>query len=405
MHAPVIPPKPARPSLGLVLLLGALTAFGAVSIDAYLPALPAIAAEFKVEVGAVQATMSAFFIGMALGQLFYGPLSDRVGRRPPLLVGAGIYTLASIGCAFAPSLPWLIAGRFAQALGACAGVVVARAVVRDRFDTVEGARLFSLLFLVLGVAPLLAPTLGAVLLELAGWRSIFFCLAGFGIIVGLAILLGLAESRSPATAELAAGESAGRSYLAVLQTRRLMGFVLAGAFNGAALFTYISASPALFIGYHEVSTRGFGLIFASIAAGLIGASQLNRLLLRRLSPTELMRLGSSGAVACSLVFVSVAATGFAPLWLTMLLLFVSLASYGFVVSNAMALALSVMPERAGSISALIGSASFAFGAVASGLVGLWHLPGPLPMAVGMASGFIGCWASLHFLARIGRWTG
>ncbi len=404
MHAPFTPPKPVRPTLGLVLLLGALTAFGAVSIDLYLPALPAIAGEFGVAPGAAQATMAAFFIGMALGQLVYGPLSDRVGRRPPLLLGAAIFTIASIGCALAPSLQWLVAGRFVQALGACAGVVIARAVVRDKFDTVEGARLFSLLFLVLGVAPLLAPSLGALILDLAGWRPIFLLLSAFGLSVGVAILFGLPESRSPATAQLAAGENPLRSYLVVIGNRRLLGFVLAGAFNGAALFTYISASPALFIGHFGASARAFGWIFAAVAAGLIAASQINRALLRGLSPTELMRIGSLAAVAFSLLFVALAATGLASLSISIFLLFASLASYGFVVSNSMALALSVMPERAGSISALIGSASFALGAIASALVGLWTLPGPLPMAVGMAVGFIGCWASLHFLARIGHRT-
>ena len=405
MHAPVHPPTSARPTLGLVLLLGALTAFGAVSIDLYLPALPTIAADFGVQAGAVQGTMSAFFIGMAMGQLVYGPLSDRIGRRPPLLIGAVIYTLASLACAMAPSLEALIVGRFAQALGACAGVVVARAVVSDRFDRVESARLFSLLFLVLGVAPLLAPSLGAVLMQQVGWRSIFFVLAGFGLLVGLAIAFGLPESRSAATAELAADESAMRSYKAIFRSRQLMGFVLAGAFNGAALFTYISSSPGLFIGHFGVSAEAFGWIFALVAAGLIGASQVNRSLLRRFSPPRLMQFGSTAAVGCSLLLAAGAATGLATLPITIVLLFASLASYGFVVANSMAMALSVMPERAGAISALIGSASFAFGAVATGLLGAWPSQGPLPMAIGMALGFIGCWVSLRYLAGIGRWIG
>lgn len=404
MHALASYQPPARPTLGLVLLLGALTAFGAVTIDLYLPALPTIAAEFGVHGGAAQGTMSAFFIGMAMGQLVYGPLSDRIGRRPPLLIGAVIYTLASLACAMAPSLEMLIVGRFAQALGACAGVVVARAVVSDKFNAVESARLFSLLFLVLGVAPLLAPSLGALLLQTVGWRAIFFVLAAFGLIVGLAIAFGLPESRSAATAELAADESAMRSYKAVFGTRRLMGFVLAGAFNGAALFTYISASPGLFIGHFGVSATVFGWIFAAVAAGLIGASQVNRALLRRFSPPKLMQVGSIAAVACSLLFVTLAATGLASLPITILLLFSALASYGFVVSNSMAMALSLMPERAGAISALIGSASFTFGAIATGLLGLFPSPGSLPMAIGMALGFIGCWASLRCFARIGRWS-
>ncbi len=404
MHATLPHQRRARPSLGFVLLLGALTAFGAVSIDLYLPALPGIAQDFGVSMGAVQGTMSAFFIGMALGQLIYGPLSDRIGRRTPLLIGAVIYTLASLACAMAPSLEALIVGRFAQALGACAGVVVARAVVSDRFDTVESARLFSLLFLVLGVAPLLAPTLGAVLLQVAGWRAIFFVLAGFGLLIGTAVAFGLPESRTQATADQAADESAMRSYREVGKSPQLMGFLLAGAFNGAALFTYISSSPGLFIGHFGVTPLVFGWIFAGVAAGLIASTQLNRALLRRYTPIQLMRVGSLGAVGFSLLFVALAMAGVASLAVSISLLFAALASYGFVTANSMALALSLMPTRAGAISALIGSSSFAFGAVATGLLGLWPTPGPLPMAIGMAIGFLGCWASLQFLARIGRWT-
>jgi DHA1 family bicyclomycin/chloramphenicol resistance-like MFS transporter len=407
MYAPAPPSAAAgaRPSLGLVLLLGALTAFGAVSIDLYLPAIPAIAAHFETSVGHVQTSMAAFFLGMALGQLVLGPLSDRVGRRPPLLAGALLYTLASLFCMGAPSADALIAGRFAQALGACAGVVVARAVVRDRFDTVEGARLYSLLFLVLGVAPMLAPSLGALLLAAFGWQAIFAALAAFGALVGLAVLVGLPESRTAETARVAAGESPLQSYRAVLADRRLLGFVLAGAFNGAALFAYVAASPGLFIGWFGQSAGDFGWIFALNAAGLIAASQANRWLLNRVSPAAIMARASIVAGVFGLAFVATAAAGVATMPVGIGLIFLGLGSYGFVTANSMALALSLMPARAGAISALIGAASFVFGAAAASLTAPFAEAGPLPLALAMTGGFVGAWAALRWLAGAGRWSG
>ena len=398
-------PKPAHAPLGMVLLLGALTAFGAVSIDLYLPAIPAIATAFQTTIGAVQWSMSAFFAGMAIGQLFYGPLSDRIGRRKPILIGAFLYTLASIACALAPSVEWLIAGRFVQALGACAGVVVARAVVSDRFDTVESARLFSLLFLVLGVAPLVAPSLGALLLVVAGWRAIFLVLALFGLLVGVAVYRSLPESRSDATAAQAARETPLTSYRSALMDRRVIGFVLAGACSGAALFTYVAVSPALFIGHYGVSPAGFSALFALNAAGLIGATQANRLLLKRFAPSRIALAASACAVGTGSVFVLLALLGIDRIWLSTALIFAGLASYGFVAANSMALALSVMPVRAGAISALIGSASFAFGALSSAVVGLFALTSALPLAGGMLAGFLGGQLALRFLVRLGRWTG
>ncbi|MGL6044611.1 MAG: MFS transporter, partial [Sandaracinobacteroides sp.] len=336
-----------------------------------------------------------------IGQLGFGPLSDRVGRRGPLIAGTLLYTLVSVALAFAPSIEALGFGRFVQGLGACAGVVIVRAVIRDRFDTSESARLFSLTFLVLGIAPLLAPSLGAVLMSAFGWQSIFLVLALFGLLVGLAVLVGLPESRTPETALQAASETTAQSYLAALRNRRVLGFVGAGALNGAALFTYVAASPALFIEYFGQPPSAFGWIFALNALGLIGATQLNRALLRRFSPGTIARSGVLAAFGFAGLLLLLAALGLATLSLTMALLFLALGSFGFVAGNSSALALGSMPERAGAVSALIGFGSFAFGAAASALTAPFATAGPLAMAAAMATGFAGSAYAIHRIAGPG----
>ncbi len=396
--------KPSRPSAGLVILLGALTAFGAISIDLYLPALPAIAHHFGAPVAAAQITMSSFLAGMAVGQLVFGPLSDRVGRRMPLIGGAILYAIASLALALSPSIELMAAGRFVQAIGACAGAVIARAVVRDRFDMQESARIFSLMFLVLAVAPMLAPSLGAVLLDLFGWQSIFLVLTAFGVVSAVAVWLGLPESRSAETARHAASESTFRSYLEALKDRRVAGAVMAGALNGAALFTYIGASPALFMEHFGQDPHVFGWTFAVNAAGMVIASQLNRYLLLRFKLVTVTRTAVLATLVISLVFLLLALSGLSNLYVTIALVFLSLGSYGLVGSNTTALALGVMPIRAGAISGMIGAAAFALGALASALTAPFAANGPTAMAAGMFAGFAGSTFALIRIARIFRWN-
>ncbi|PZU49902.1 MAG: Bcr/CflA family drug resistance efflux transporter [Sphingomonas sp.] len=396
MHAPT---ESAKPTIGFILLAGALTAFGAISIDFYLPALPDIARDFGATAAAAQLTMSAFLAGMAIGQLGWGPLADRVGRRPPLLAGILVYTLASLALARVPSIEALTAGRFVQGLGASAGLVIARAIIRDRYDTTESARLFSLTFLVLAIAPMLAPTAGAWLLAHSGWESIFLVLAAFGLIVGLAALFGLPESRTAATAAQAAHETPLQSYRAALDDRRVLAFVGAGAFNSAALFTYVSASPALFIEHYQQPPTAFGWIFALNALGLVIASQANRAALNRWSPAFVARKGSAAALVFATVLLALSVAGVDDMVVTMALLFLGLGSYGFVSANASALALGAMPQRAGSISALIGAGAFLFGALASAITAPFAATGPLAMAAAMAAGFLGAMICIRIASR------
>jgi len=386
----------AHPKLGTILLLGSLTAIGAMSIDLYLPSLPAIGRDFAVDAATVQRSMSAFFIGMAVGGLIYGPVSDRFGRRPALLAGIVLYIVASIGCAAAPTIDWLIAGRFVQALGACSGQVLARAIVRDRYHHQDSARIFSLLTLVLGVAPMIAPTIGAWLVTFTSWRSIFGVLAVVALLIGAAVAARLTESRSAATAAQAARESVLGSFALLLRRRRLIGYLLAGALNGATLFAYIASAPDLLITQFGFSPRAFAIAFAVIAVGVIGSSQVNRGLLGRYDSNRILGVASLAGVAGGAGLVVAAVIGVQ--WGVLAMLFVTLSSFGFIAANATAGALGVDPLRAGATSALIGSASFGMGALAATIAGAFHDGTPVPMAIVMAVSLAGAALALHTLA-------
>jgi len=383
---------------GLVLLLGALTAFGPMSIDMYLPAFPAMATDLGASPNQVQATLATFFAGMAVGQFFYGPASDRLGRRGPILTGVVLYVAATIACALAPTVETLTAARFVQALGGCAGAVVARAVVRDRFNHTETARILSLLILVMGLAPILAPLLGGWVLVFAGWRAIFWVLAGFGVLVGLWVVFALPESRSADTAAHAKTESPFGAYLALLRERRLIGYALAAALNGAVLFTYVSSSPNLVIGTYGFSPQAFSWIFGLNAVGIIGASQVNRALLRRHTPDRILGRVSLVSVGAGVLLMAAAFTGLGGYWTVLPLLFIALASYGLMSGNTMAGALSIDPRRAGSISALMGGLSFGAGAVAAWAGGVLHDGTARPMAAVMLLCLIGSSLALYTLA-------
>ena len=392
--------RAAKPPLGLILLLGALTAFGPLSIDMYLPALPAIGRSLHATPAAMQQTVAAFFIGMSVGQMFHGPLSDRLGRRPPLLVGLVVYVLATAGCAMAPSESLLIALRVAQALAGCAGMVIARAIVRDRFAYNEVLHIFSLLSLVMGLAPILAPLLGGWVLAVGGWRWIFWLQVIFASVVAAAAFVLLPESRSEATAAHARGETPLHSYIALLRQPRLMGFVLTGAFSGAALFTYVAASPDVLIGVFHVPPSQFGLFFGANAVGLIGATQINARLARRVPFEVILSWANLMVFGGGLLLALDAVTGFGGLWGVMGPMFVIMASFGFNQSNATVGALGVDPLRSGAISSLFGAASFGAGAAAAALAGAMRDGTARPMAFVIVA-VLGCAViSLRTLAPV-----
>ncbi len=350
--------------------------------DMYLPSLPTLAREFGATGGAVQLTLAAFFIGLAAGQLLYGPLADRYGRKPPLYAGIVLFVAASALCALAPTLDALVALRFLQATGCCAGIVISRAVVRDLFEAHEAARMFSLIMLVMGVAPILAPLAGGYLLVLLGWQSIFWALALFGALCLLAAAAWLPETRAPHAAVALSRALPG--YLLLLRDRRFLGFTLAGGLAQGGMFAYISGSPQVFIDVYGVPAQHYGWLFGLNAFGLIAASQLNRRLLRRMGPQAVLDRAASVNAALGVVLLLLVATGGLGFAGILLPLFGYVASLGMIFPNSQALALAEHGVRAGTASALIGTLQFGVAGIASSLVGALYDGSALPMAAVIA---------------------
>lgn len=386
----------------LVGLLAAMSAIGPLSIDMYLPSLDSIAASLGVPIESVQPTVAIFFIGLAVGQLIYGPLSDRLGRRRPLLFGTAVFITGSLASSCATALPVLLAGRLAQALGACACTVISRAVIRDALELQESARLFSLLALIGGIAPICAPSLGAALLLLGSWRGIFGLLATVGCILAVWVWHLLPETRSPATAERARHEHPLRAYLHLLHQRRLVGFLAAGAFNGAAMFTYIASSPSVFIDVYHLSPTQFSLLLGFNSIGLVGASQVNRVLLSRYSVDRVMRATVVGCLLVAAWIVTVGLTGLGSLPGLAAPLFCAISIVSLVQSNVLASALAVDPTRPGSAAALYGAGSFAAGALLAWVSGVFYDHTERPMALAIGACFIGSALTLGMALRRGH---
>lgn len=364
-------------TFSILLILGLLCAFAPMAIDLYLPSFPALAGAFEVSVEQVQGSLAAYFVGLAAGQLIYGPLADRFGRRRPLLVGTSIFTLASLLCAFAPNLEWLIAARFLQALGGSAGMVIYRAVVRDLCDTLESAKVFSQLMLVMGVAPMLAPLLGGWLLVAFGWQSIFLALCAFGLLALLVIWRGLPETSG---AEMGNPEGIARAYLGMLRDPTLVGYGLAGGLGIAGMFAYIAGSPFVFIELYGVAPENYGWLFGLNAAGFILAAQVNSFLLRHNGPGYWLRRAAWVYVTASAALLAMAIAEPPELWLLFVPLFVTICSLACILPNATACALAEQGEQAGVASATLGFLQFGVAALAAVLVSLFHDGTARPMA-------------------------
>ncbi|SDS82256.1 multidrug effflux MFS transporter [Pseudomonas oryzae] len=369
-------------SLRILLILGALTAFAPLAIDFYLPAFPALARFFATDVEHVQLSLAAYFVGLAVGQLLYGPLADRFGRRRPLLFGVALFTLASLACSLAPSLEWLVAARFVQALGGCAGMVISRAVVRDLCDPVASARVFSRLMLVMGLAPILAPLLGGFLLQHSGWQAIFVGLGLFAALCLLLVYCHLPETR-PQEAPPAPLGGAWRQYRLLLADRVFIGHALTGGLAIAAMFTYIAGSPFVFIDLYGVPAQQYGWLFGSNAAGFILVAQFNSRLLRERGPAFWVPRGVAFYLFCALALLVVAALQPAELWPLLPPLFGCIAILGLVMPNTSACAMAGQGSHAGSASALLGSLQFGIAALAAALVGVLHDGTARPMALVM----------------------
>jgi DHA1 family bicyclomycin/chloramphenicol resistance-like MFS transporter len=374
-----------RKHLELIVVLGVLTAFAPMSIDMYLPALPTLEQVFNAHAVQVQLTLATFFIGFAIGQAFYGPIADRFGRKPPLYVALVLFIAASAGCALAPSIHALAAWRFAQALGACAGVVIARAIVRDRFEPHEAVRVYAGLMLVMGVAPMLAPLFGGYLLVDFGWRAIFWVIAGFGVICLVLTIFRLPETHSgeaPHPFELGhilAG------YGRLLVHRRYLGYALTGGFSSAGMFAYIAGSPFVLINLYHIPAQHYGWIFGSNAFGLIFASQLNgRFLHHRFGGDAVLYGANCVQTLAGIVLLAAVLTGVGGLAGILVPLFFYIACAGFVMPNATALAMAPHGKSAGAASSLFGTLQFSLGAVAAVIIGAIHNATALPMAAVIA---------------------
>ncbi len=401
--APVDSPSPAASTsvaavprnFGVLeLLLGGLAAVGPLSIDMYLPALPDIGADLGAPTSAVQLSLASFFVGFAVAQLIAGPLVDRHGRRRPLVIALGLYIVASLGCAAAPSIEWLIACRLLQGLAGSMAVVVPRAVVRDLHSGAAAVHMLSRLMLVMGVAPIVAPLLGSWVLASLGWRAIFVVLAGFGALTLYACVRLLPETGRPRDPSITLG-----AQLRVL-TREpdFLAYTLCGGFSSAGMFAYISGSAFVFIEVHHADPSLYGYIFGANAFGLIAASQLNRVLVGRFTATQVLGAATSLAALAALAVLAVAYTGAGGLWGIAGALFLFLSTLGILGPNSTALALERHGERAGLASAVLGASQFMIAACAAGAVSALHddrTAVPMALVVAVAA----CMSWLCFMLR------
>ena len=380
----MIETKKPKKKFYIILILGMLTAIGPFSIDMYLPAFPDIAKGLNTTIAQVMLSLSSFFIGISAGQLIYGPLLERFGRKNPLYFGLSIYLLASVGCALAGSVNALIAFRSLQAIGGCAGMVAARAIVRDVFDVRENAKIFSTLMLVVAVSPIIAPTLGGYVTAILGWRYVFAML----IIVALIILVGiyflLPESKKPDPNFSLKPALLIKNFAGVLKHPQFYTYALTGAVGYAGLSAYISGSPHVFMEIFKVTERQYGWIFALLAMGLITASQINNLLLRNYTSVQIIRMALIGQSIVGLSLVTISILGWSDLFITIFLIFLFLSCQGFIFPNASALSLAEFGHNAGSASALMGAIQMSIGAAASAIVSVLQNPTPIPMAAVMA---------------------
>jgi MFS transporter, DHA1 family, multidrug resistance protein len=370
------PPATALPAaappgrLRTTLVLGAFVTLGPLTIDMYLPALPTITEDLATTSSTVQLTLTGTLIGLAIGQLVLGPLSDSLGRRRPLLAGTALHVLASLLVLVAPNVAVLGALRLAQGAGAAAGAVITLAVVRDLFEGRAAATMLSRLFLVIGAAPVLAPTLGGAVLRFTSWRGVFLLLAGYGILL---LALGAATLREtlPAARRRSAGvRGTLRGYRELLQDRVYVGLVIVAGLTMASLFSYVSGSSFVYQDEFGLDEQQFALLFGAGAVFLIGATQLNPVLLRRFEPQQLLLWATVGGAVAGLLLVLLSATGTAGLTGVLVPLWAVLAAAGLAMPNAPALALSRHGEAAGTAAALLGAIQFGVGALVAPLVGV-----------------------------------
>ena len=369
----------------IVLVLGALCTISPFSIDMYLPGFPAMAKDLDTSIANVQLSLTAYLVGIAIGQLFYGPLLDKYGRKKPLYVGLGIYVLASIGCAMSGTVENLIIMRFLQAVGGCAGMVAAQAMVRDIFPVTKTAQVLALLTLVIAVSPMIAPTLGGFVTAYYHWHWVFIVLAFLTVIIWIAVIWVLPEGADPDKLVSLKPNQVWKNYIQVLQNRQFLVYMSVGGLAGAAPFAYIAGSSDVFMNIYGVSEAQYGWIFAILAFAMIGSTQLNHLLLKRFTSQQIINFSMHYQVLVGIILVCGIYFQWLGLGMLLVLMFVFLTAHGLNGPNTAALSLAPFSRNAGSASAILGSMRMAFGGLASAGVSFFHDGTSLPMVVGMAA--------------------
>lgn len=368
----------------LIIILGLLSAIGAFSIDTYISGFPSIANDFHVSIETVSYSISSFFLGICIGQMICGPLLDRFGRRKPLLIGLFLYTLASVGCALSNSIEMLIVVRFFQALGGCVGIVAPRAIVRDVFPLKDIAKIFSLLVLVLGVSPIIAPTIGSYLIIAFGWHSVFWLQVIIGIALLITVFFFLPESRPGDVSMSLHPKVVSTKFFRIFIDAQFITYALCGAVVSAGLYAYLAGSSAVFMKIYGVSEQQYGYIFGMTAAGLIGSSQLNTLALRKKSSSSIIQTVLPIQAVFGIILLGLSIFGWHTFYSMLLLVLGFISCQGFIHPNTSALSLAPFSKDAGSASALMGAIQMSFGALATALIGWLGNGTSLPLTAIMA---------------------
>jgi DHA1 family bicyclomycin/chloramphenicol resistance-like MFS transporter len=373
-----------RQNKGLIIfILGLMTALSPFSIDMYLPAFQNIANDFNTTVAQISLSLSSYFIGLSFGQLFYGPLLDRYGRKKPLYMGLLIYIISAIFCLNSTTAEFLIAWRFAQAIGGCAAGVASMSMVRDLFTTKESAKVFSWLILILGISPLLAPTVGGYLTAAFGWHAVFLVLAMIAGLLFIIVKFKLPETRQPDPSVLLQAGPIFKNYAEIIAHPEFYTYAFSSSVSFSGLFVYLAGSPIIFMQTFNVSPQVYGWIFAIVAAGMIISSQFNSFLLKKFSNEQLLMGALSLQVLVAFVFLGGNYLGWYGLIGTVFMLFLFMACFGLTSPNGGALALAPFSKNAGSASALIGFLQMGTGALASASIGLFNIKNMLPVIAAM----------------------
>ncbi|QOG00979.1 multidrug effflux MFS transporter [Flavobacterium sp. MDT1-60] len=365
----------------LILILGSLTALGPFSIDMYLPGFSGIAKDLHTTVAKVSMSLSSYFIGISAGQLLYGPLLDRFGRKKPLFMGLMVYILASLGCVYVTDIDTFIGLRFIQAIGSCAATVASVAMVRDLFPVKDIPKVFSLLMLVLGLSPMLAPTIGGYVTEDYGWHTVFFILMCMGVAILIASQIGLPNSYKPDTSISLKPKPIISNFLKVLKEPQFYTYAFTGSIAFSGLFTYVAASPIVFMDIYHVDAKTYGWIFAFMSVSFIGSSQLNSVLLRKFSSEQMIFAALISQSVISIIFLILALNDLLGLYQTITMLFLFLGCLGISNPNTAGLTMAPFAKNAGSASALMGAIQLGLGALASFAVGVFVKDSVAPMVL------------------------